>query len=153
MFQMLGREKDYFDWSNFSVILLNIILLDKMSGLWEESSIATRVRPIWIQPIPILIYVPGRYFWRYWYNWKDISATDTYTVFFISRYLAGNKWKCRYMPIFWAISKLFNRYLADTDKADIFLADKRYRFWYAYTDIQFEHGINRKQAGAQVKLG
>ena len=29
--------------------------------------------------------------------------------------------------MFWPISKLFNRYLADTDIADIYLADNRYR--------------------------
>ena len=39
------------------------------------------------------------------------------------------------MPIFWPISKLFNQYLADTDIANIYLADNRYR--YAVTDIQF----------------
>ena len=42
-----------------------------------------------------------------------------------------------YMPIFWQKSQLFNQYLADTDIADIHLADNGYRYRYADTDIQF----------------
>ena len=72
------------------------------------------------------------------YQYFDISADtdidifgETYRppipIFFQSRYLADNRWKGRYKPIFWPISKLCNRYLADTDIADIYLADNRYR--------------------------
>jgi hypothetical protein len=44
-------------------------------------------------------------------------------IFYISRYLADNRSKGRYKPICWPISRIFNRYLADTDIADIYLAD------------------------------
>jgi hypothetical protein len=43
--------------------------------------------------------------------------------------------KYRYLPIFWPISIFLSRYSADTDKADIHVADNRYR--YADTDIGF----------------
>ena len=44
-------------------------------------------------------------------------------IFSLNRYLADNRSKGRYKPIFWPISRIFNRYLADTDIADIYLAD------------------------------
>ena len=44
-------------------------------------------------------------------------------IFPLSRYLADIWSKGRYKPIFWPISGIFNRYLADTDIADIYLAD------------------------------
>ena len=36
-----------------------------------------RVGPIWVQPIPIEIYSPSRYFCQYRYICTNISATDT----------------------------------------------------------------------------
>ena len=80
-------------------------------------------------------YGSSRYRYRYMFL-ADISAdTDTdilgqryrppipIPIFSLSRYLADNRSKGRYKPIFWPISRIFNRYLADTDIADIYLAD------------------------------
>ena len=55
--------------------------------MWKHRSEAFecpngRDRPIWVQPIPIPIDFPGRYFCRYRYIWIDISATDTDTDIF-----------------------------------------------------------------------
>jgi hypothetical protein len=82
---------------------------------------SSRDRPIWVQPIPIPIYVPCRYFcqYRYRYIGTEISATDTDTdTNIFPQPIFG-----RYKPIFWPISRIFYRYLADTDIADIYLAD------------------------------
>ena len=82
-------------------------------------------------------YGSSRYRYRYRYMFlADISAdTDTdifghiyrppipIPIFSLSRYLADIQSKGRYMPIFWPISWIFNRYLADTDIADIYLTD------------------------------
>ena len=82
-------------------------------------------------------YGSSRYRYRYRYMFlADIFAdTDTdilgqryrppipIPIFSLSRYLANIRSKGRYKPIFWPISGIFNRYLADTDIADIYLAD------------------------------
>ena len=94
-------------------------------------------------------YGSSRYRYRYMFP-ADISAdTDTdilgrryrppipIPIFSLNRYLADNRSKGRYKPIFWPISKLFNRYLADTDIADIYLA-------VTDNDIQFaDIGIDK----------
>jgi hypothetical protein len=75
-------------------------------------------------------YGSSRYRYRYMFP-ADISAdTDTdllgqryrppilIPIFSLSRYFADNRTKGRYKPIFWPISRIFNRYFAD-----IYLAD------------------------------
>ena len=71
---------------------------------------------IFSEPIllPIPIFLPSRY--RY------VSLADIMP-------------KYRYLPIYWPISRVSSQYLADTDIADIHVADNRYR--YADTDIGF----------------
>ena len=75
-------------------------------------------------------YGSSRYRYRYRYMFlADISAdTDIFghiyrppipiPIFSLSQYLANIRSEGRYKPIFWPISRIFNRYLADTDIAD-----------------------------------
>ena len=72
-----------------------------------------------------------RYWYRYWYMFLDDISADTdilkqryqpqipIPIFSISRYLADTRSKGWYKPIFWQISRICHRYLADTDIADI----------------------------------
>ena len=100
--------------------------LTKLYEIWKTTS-----------KVGIDRYGSSRYRYRYRYMFlADISAdTDTdifghiyrppipIPIFSLSRYLADIQSKGRYMPIFWPISRIFNRYLADTDIADIYLTD------------------------------
>ena len=57
--------------------------------------------------------------------------------------------------IFWAISKLFNGYLADTNIADINLADNQYQYantdiQFAYTDISLSVSVSAKYIGKPI---
>jgi len=76
--------------------------------------LGARNRPIWDQPI--LIYVAADIF--AYTNTDELERTPIpIPIFSFGRYL-----------LFWPISMNFNRYLADTDIADIYMAD---------TDIPF----------------
>ena len=112
----------------------------------------TRDRPIWVRPIPI--YVLGRYFCRYRYRYicTNISATDTDTDIFIwpiyGRYLL-------FWPIYWPISMIFNRYLADTNITDIYMADTDTDMAdtdipFADTDISVSVSVSAKYIGKPI---
>ena len=74
-------------------------------------------------------YGSSRYQFQYQYMFMAIdNDTDIFILPIFGRYLS-------FWQIYWSIPIIFNRYLADTDIADIFLADTNTDM--ADTNIQF----------------
>jgi hypothetical protein len=71
-------------------------------------------------------------------------------IFSMNRYLADNRSKGRYKPIFWPISRIFDRYLADTDIADIYLADTDTDTDIQFTDTDISVSVSAKYIGKPI---
>ena len=98
----------------------------------EES----RVRPIWVQPILILIHSASQYFCWYRYMGHQYQLFHFSNIFFYIWHFTNIFWYfCWYFTDIWPISMYFNQYFDDKDITDIHIS--QYQHWYQYDRYQY----------------